>query len=138
MQSVAPAFFLHSRSHRRSSIHRSGLPFCLDGKRKVTCDGTFLTSLSITAESVVEIADGPLARSKIEQETFNVLKNDGYHLACNFAEISGVFEWFPTEAPRGGRNHGAVGLENSGREGRSPRDRKRLNWPSAVDRAAKE
>ena len=39
----------------------------------------------------MEIADCTLARSKIGHETFNVLKNDGYPLAGNFAEISSVF-----------------------------------------------
>jgi hypothetical protein len=65
-------------------------------KRKVTCDGTFLTSLPVTACQPRQRAwwrspTAPLARSKIGHETFNVLKNDGYHLAGNFAEISSVF-----------------------------------------------
>jgi hypothetical protein len=55
-----------------------------DEKGKVTYDGAFVTSLPITAENVVEIAACARARWKIENETFNVLKNNGYNLAHNF------------------------------------------------------
>jgi hypothetical protein len=55
-----------------------------DEKGKVTYDGAFVTSLPITAENVVEIAACARARWKIENESFNVLKNNGYNLAHNF------------------------------------------------------
>ena len=55
-----------------------------DEKGKVTYDGAFVTSLPITAENVVEIAACARARWKIENETFNVLKNNGYNLTHNF------------------------------------------------------
>ena len=56
----------------------------LDAKGKVTYDGAFVTSLPVTAENVVEIAACARARWKIENESFNVLKNNGYNLAHNF------------------------------------------------------
>jgi hypothetical protein len=55
-----------------------------DEKGKVTYDGAFVTSLPITTENVVEIAACARGRWKIENETFNVLKNNGYNLAHNF------------------------------------------------------
>jgi hypothetical protein len=55
-----------------------------DAKGKVTYDGAFVTSLPITADSVVEIAACARARWKVENEGFNVLKSNGYHLEHNF------------------------------------------------------
>jgi len=51
---------------------------------KTTYDGAFATSLPVTRESVAEIAACARARWKIENESFNVLKNNGYHLEHNF------------------------------------------------------
>ena len=51
---------------------------------KVTYDGAFVTSLEVRRENVTEIAACARARWKIENETFNVLKNNGYHLEHNF------------------------------------------------------
>jgi hypothetical protein len=55
-----------------------------DEKGKPTYDGAFVTSLPITADNVVEVASCARARWKIENESFNVLKNNGYNLAHNF------------------------------------------------------
>jgi len=55
-----------------------------DAKGKTTYDGAFATSLSIASENVAEIAACARARWKIENESFNVLKNNGYNLAHNF------------------------------------------------------
>jgi hypothetical protein len=55
-----------------------------DAKGKVTYDGAFVTSLAITRDTVVDIAACARARWKIENETFNILKNNGYHLEHNF------------------------------------------------------
>jgi len=54
-----------------------------DAKGKVTYDGAFVTSLAVSRESVAEIAACARARWKIENESFNILKN-GYHLEHNF------------------------------------------------------
>ena len=51
---------------------------------KTTYSGAFATSLPVTRETVVEIAACARARWKIENESFNVLKNNGYHLEHNF------------------------------------------------------
>lgn len=46
--------------------------------------GAFITSLEITAANAAEIAQAGRARWKVENETFNTLKNNGYHLEHNF------------------------------------------------------
>ena len=46
--------------------------------------GAFLTSLDVDRDNVAELADCARARWKIENETFNVLKQHGYHLEHNF------------------------------------------------------
>jgi hypothetical protein len=51
---------------------------------KVTYRSTFITSLAVTAETVAEIAACGRSRWKIENESFNVLKNNGYNLEHNF------------------------------------------------------
>ena len=55
-----------------------------DAKGKLTYDGAFVTSLKVSRENVAEIAACARARWKIENESFNVLKNNGYHLEHNF------------------------------------------------------
>jgi hypothetical protein len=55
-----------------------------DETGKTTYDGAFVTSLPVTADNVVEIAACARARWKIENESFYVLKNNGYNLAHNF------------------------------------------------------
>jgi hypothetical protein len=55
-----------------------------DETKKNTYDGAFVTSLPLTADNVVEVAACARARWKIENESFNVLKNNGYNLAHNF------------------------------------------------------
>jgi len=53
-------------------------------KGKRTYANAFVTDLPITAQTVAEIAACGRARWKIENETFNVLKTNGYHLEHNF------------------------------------------------------
>lgn len=55
-----------------------------DAAGKVTYNNSFLTSLAVTRQNVDEIATCARARWKIENESFNVLKNNGYHLEHNF------------------------------------------------------
>ena len=55
-----------------------------DAKGKRTYFNSFVTDLPITAETVAELADCGRARWKIENETFNILKNSVYHLEHNF------------------------------------------------------
>jgi len=56
----------------------------LNAKGKRTYHNTFVTDLAITANTIAEIAACGRARWKIENETFNVLKTNGYHLEHNF------------------------------------------------------
>lgn len=51
---------------------------------KQTYRSSFITNLEPTPENVSELASCARARWKIENETFNVLKNNGYHLEHNF------------------------------------------------------
>jgi len=51
---------------------------------KVRCRFTWVTDLVITEENCVAIARGGRSRWKIENETFNALKNQGYHLEHNY------------------------------------------------------
>ncbi len=55
-----------------------------DAKGKQTYANAFVTSLPVTRQTVDEIATCARARWKIENESFNVLKNNGYHLEHNF------------------------------------------------------
>lgn len=56
----------------------------LDAHGRTTYNGAFATSLAVTRDNVAEIAQCGRARWKIENEGFNVLKNNGYNLAHNF------------------------------------------------------
>ena len=55
-----------------------------DAKGHVTYDNAFVTSLPVTRDTVAEIVACARARWKIENESFNVLKSNGYHLEHNF------------------------------------------------------
>ena len=52
-----------------------------DGK---TLHFSWITELTVTTENVYKIMRGGRARWKIENETFNTLKNQGYHFEHNF------------------------------------------------------
>jgi hypothetical protein len=49
-----------------------------------TCYNSFVTDLAVTVDTVAELAACGRARWKVENETFNVLKNSGYHLEHNY------------------------------------------------------
>ncbi len=51
---------------------------------KLTYNSAFVTSLPVTTETVAELVACARARWKIENESFNVLKSNGYHLEHNF------------------------------------------------------
>jgi hypothetical protein len=53
-------------------------------KGKTTYHSSFITNLTPSRENIVELVACARARWKIENETFNVLKNNGYHLEHNF------------------------------------------------------
>jgi hypothetical protein len=64
-------------------VHWLGVEI-VDTAGKATYRGAFVTSLAINPENVAEIVACARARWKIENESFNVLKNHGYHLEHNF------------------------------------------------------
>lgn len=53
----------------------------LDGERR---HFSWVTDIPLNAETVEEVMKGGRARWKIENETFNTLKNQGYHFEHNF------------------------------------------------------
>ncbi len=55
-----------------------------DAQDHVTYNNAFVTSLPVTRDTVAEIVACARARWKIENESFNVLKSNGYHLEHNF------------------------------------------------------
>jgi hypothetical protein len=56
----------------------------LDAKGGVKYTMAWVTSLPVTSDNVAEIAACGRARWKIENESFNVMKNHGYELEHNF------------------------------------------------------
>ncbi|MFY9938093.1 MAG: ISNCY family transposase [Silvibacterium sp.] len=66
------------------------------GKR--TYYNSFVTDLAVTADNVAELAACGRARWKIENETFNVLKTNGYNLEHNYGHgkqtLAGIFLTF--------------------------------------------
>lgn len=60
-----------------------------DAKGKITYKNAFVTSLAITPANAAHIAACARARWKIENESFNVLKNNGYCLEHNFGHGHG-------------------------------------------------
>ncbi len=51
---------------------------------KRTYRNSWVTDISISKKNIVELVKGGRARWKIENEAFNTLKNQGYHLEHNF------------------------------------------------------
>jgi hypothetical protein len=56
----------------------------VNAKGETTYRNSFVTDLAVGADTVVELAACGRARWKIENETFNVLKNKGYNLEHSF------------------------------------------------------
>jgi len=55
-----------------------------DIKGKIKGHSSWVTDISVTQENVVQLVKGGRARWKIENETFNTLKNQGYQFEHNF------------------------------------------------------
>jgi hypothetical protein len=56
----------------------------LDDKGKITYHNSWITNIPIQQSNVVELVACGRSRWKIENEKFNVLKNNGYNLSHNF------------------------------------------------------
>lgn len=57
-------------------------------KNKVTYRNSWVTDIAVDEHNVVELVKGGRARWKIENETFNTLKNQGYHIEHNYGHGS--------------------------------------------------
>ena len=55
-----------------------------DANGTASYENAFVTSLPVTPDTVAEIVACARARWKVENEGFNVLKSNGYHLEHNF------------------------------------------------------
>ena len=55
-----------------------------DGEEKVNYTNSWVTDLEITSENVEALVKGGRCRWKIENECFNTLKNQGYHIEHNY------------------------------------------------------
>jgi hypothetical protein len=71
----------HRLTRKRSNAKVESYHFMLAA---TTYDGAFVASLDVSRETVAKIVACARARWKIENESFNVLKNNGYHLEHNF------------------------------------------------------
>lgn len=56
----------------------------LTDKGKITYRNSWVTDIVINEDNVVQLVKGGRARWKIENEAFNTLKNQGYHIEHNF------------------------------------------------------
>jgi len=56
--------------------------------QKVTYHNSWVTDQTVSRQNIVELVKAGRARWKIENETFNTLKNQGYHLEHNFGHGS--------------------------------------------------
>ncbi len=52
--------------------------------KKATYHNSWVTDINISKDNIVQLVKGGRARWKIENEAFNTLKNQGYHLEHNF------------------------------------------------------
>lgn len=57
-------------------------------KDKITYKNSWVSDIAISSDNVAQMTRGGRARWKIENETFNTLKNQGYHLEHNFGHGS--------------------------------------------------
>jgi hypothetical protein len=68
----------------RNADHVNFFEYWLQVDQKTTYHNSWVTDLTVNKENVVELVQSGRARWKIENETFNTLKNQGYHLEHNF------------------------------------------------------
>jgi len=68
----------------KDADHVSFFEYWLKVKEKTTYHNSWVTDLTVNKDNVVELVQSGRARWKIENETFNTLKNQGYHLEHNF------------------------------------------------------
>ncbi|GAB6161167.1 hypothetical protein JCM12298_03260 [Desulfothermus naphthae] len=54
------------------------------GEEKINYRNSWITDISLSRDNIEHLVRGGRSRWKIENETFNTLKNQGYHLEHNF------------------------------------------------------
>jgi hypothetical protein len=59
-----------------------------NGKEKTNYKGSWVTDLRVNEDTIEELVRGARSRWKIENECFNTLKNQGYHLEHNYGHGS--------------------------------------------------
>ena len=72
---------------------------------ETTYRNSYVTDLPVGPDTVVELAACGRARWKIENETFNVLKNNGYNLEHNFGHGKQNLLRYPGELEPAGLRH---------------------------------
>jgi hypothetical protein len=70
-----------NRSHPDLKVNFLELYEDIDGKEQYY---SWITNIEVTEKNAFQLAEGGRARWKIENETFNTLKNQGYHFEHNF------------------------------------------------------
>jgi len=69
----------------KDADHVNYFEYALTNKKgKVTYKNSWVTDLKVEESNVIQLVKGGRARWKIENETFNTLKNQGYHLEHNY------------------------------------------------------
>ena len=69
---------------KAKTVYVNFVQYSLTVAGKVTYRNSWVTDLKISKENVVDLVRGGRARWKIENEAFNTLKNQGYHIEHNF------------------------------------------------------
>jgi hypothetical protein len=72
----------------RDADQVSFFEYWLKVDQKVTYHNSWVTDQTVSKQNIVELVNAGRARWKIENETFNTLKNQGYHLEHNFGHGS--------------------------------------------------
>lgn len=68
----------------RDADHVNFFEYWLIVDQKATYHNSWVTDQKVSKQNIVELVKAGRARWKIENETFNTLKNQGYHLEHNF------------------------------------------------------
>jgi hypothetical protein len=68
----------------RNADHVNFFEYWLIVDQKATYHNSWVTDQQVSKQNVVELVKAGRCRWKIENETFNTLKNQGYHLEHNF------------------------------------------------------
>ena len=68
----------------KETIITNYFEYWLIDKEKVTYHNSWVTDISISEENVKDLVRGGRCRWKIENEVFNTLKNQGYHIEHNY------------------------------------------------------